>query len=492
MKVEFKHIEKSFNKVHVLKDVNLVIDGQVQAIMGENGAGKSTLMKILTGVYQPTSGEIFIDGVQKHYKHPKEAEKDGIVFIHQELTILPEMSVTENIFLNKEYKKGFIVDSKKMNAEAKTLLESLGSNIDVTKRAGSYSVGQQQIIEIAKAIREDAKLLIMDEPTAALSEKECEKLFKIINDLKDKGITIVYISHRMEEVFLLSDKISVLRDGMFIATMPTKETSFNEVIKLMVGRELKDIFPKKPMYSEKVILKVDNISKKNHYHNISFELHEGEILGIAGLMGAGRTEIMHGIFGSQPVDSGSIYMNNHKLKNNIENSIKHKIAFITEDRKSEGIITSFDIKNNIPLTNLESISNNSIISLKKEKAISDEFMEKLHIKASGINHKLEKMSGGNQQKVVISKWLNIHPKVLIMDEPTRGVDIGAKKEIYDIMTDLCEQKNNAIILVSSELGEVIGMSDRILVLREGEMMGILDKKDATQENIMTLATGGSI
>lgn len=492
MVVEFKNITKSFGNVKVLKDVNLVIDGHVQAIMGENGAGKSTLMKILTGVYQADSGQIIVDGQTKHYKHPKEAEKDGIIFIHQELTIIPEMSVTENIFLNKEIKKGFVVDNKAMNAQAKQLLESLGSKIDVTKRAGSYSVGQQQIIEIAKALKEDAKLIIMDEPTAALSEKESQLLFKVIADLKAQGITIVYISHRMEEVFEICDKISVLRDGEFISSKQTNETSFKDVIKMMVGRDLEDIFPQKQPYKDNVLLKVENLSKAGQYSNINFELHEGEILGVAGLMGAGRTEVMHGIFGSVPYDSGSVTMNGVKLNNTIQDSIKHHIAFVTEDRKSQGIITSFDIKENMALTNLESVSNNKIISKKKEADIALTYIDKLNIKASGINHRLDKMSGGNQQKVVISKWLNINPKVFIMDEPTRGVDVGAKNEIYEIMKDLCEKDNNGIILVSSELGEVIGMSDRILVLHEGKQMGILTKEQATQENIMTLATGGSL
>lgn len=491
MVVEFKHITKDFGPVKVLKDVNLVIDGQVQAIMGENGAGKSTLMKILTGVYQPTSGSIFVDGVEKHYHHPLEAEKDGIVFIHQELTIIPEMSVTQNIFLNKEIKKGVLLDKKAMNEQAKQLLGNLGTNIDVRKRAGSYSIGQQQIIEIAKALKENAKLIIMDEPTAALSEKESQLLFKVIDDLKKQGITIVYISHRMEEVFEICDKISVLRDGQFIASKETKDTSFHDVIKMMVGRDLDDVFPSKDKASDKVLLKVDNLSCKGLYSNINFELHEGEILGFAGLMGSGRTEIMHGIFGSIPHDSGSVYIHGKKLNNTIQESIKNKIAFITEDRKSEGVVTAFDIMSNIPLSNLKSVSNHRILSRKKARDLSHEYIDKLNIKASGVHHKLEKMSGGNQQKVVISKWLNIDPDVLIMDEPTRGVDIGAKSEIYEIMNDLCKE-NKGIILVSSEMGEVIGMADRIVVLHEGKQMGILDKKDATQENIMTLATGGKL
>ncbi|MDR3215756.1 MAG: sugar ABC transporter ATP-binding protein [Bacilli bacterium] len=490
MKIEFVNINKTFNGVKVLDNINMVINGGVHALMGENGAGKSTLMKILTGVYQADEGLIKIDGSVKKYAHPQDAEKDGIIFIYQELNILPNMSVVDNIFLNKEIKKGIFLNKKVMIKESEALLEKLGLNIDVTKKAGHYSVGQQQIMEIAKALKEDAKLIIMDEPTAALSDKETNLLFKIINDLKEEGRTIIYISHRMEEIFALAQEISVLRDGKFIATKSIRDTNKEELIKMMVGREIHDIYPKKNYCSNDVILEVKDLSKKKQYHNISFQLHKGEILGFAGLMGSGRTEVMHGIFGSVPYDSGEILLNGEKLTNNISNSINNNIAFITEDRKAQGIITEFNVRDNIILTNLASVTSNNILMKSKQTKLSHNFIEKLNIKCSSLNHLLKKMSGGNQQKVVIAKWLNIEPRILIMDEPTRGVDVGAKQEIYMIIKELCEEHDLAIILVSSELPEVMGMSDRICIMNEGELMGILNKEEATQEHIMNLATGG--
>jgi ribose transport system ATP-binding protein len=491
MKVVFKNINKSFNQVKVLDNVSLTIDGGIHAIMGENGAGKSTLMKVMSGLYQADSGSVVIDGTTKQYKSLSDAEKDGIFFIHQELSILSNMSVSENMFLNKELKKGFILDKKLMDEKTKEYLNELGLDVDVTKKAGSCSIGQQQIIEIARVLKENAKMIIMDEPTAALTEKETDRLFALINDLKARGITIIYISHRMEEIFKLSDAISVLRDGAFVGTKKTSETNNEEIIKMMVNREIHDVYPKKEThYDSEVVLKVANISKKGQYQNISFELHKGEILGFAGLMGSGRTEIMHGIFGSVPYDSGSIYVNGIELKNTIKNSIENKIAFITEDRKSEGIITDFMIKDNIILTNLDSIKDKVKIKGKKQKELANKYVDMLQIKCSSINHLLKKMSGGNQQKVVIGKWLNIGPDILIMDEPTRGVDVGAKQEIYNIIKTLCEEQGMAIILVSSEMPEVIGMSDRICVLHEGKLMGVLDKENVSQEAIMALATGG--
>ncbi|MDF9867653.1 ribose transport system ATP-binding protein [Bacilli bacterium PM5-3] len=490
MKVQFKNINKAFNGVNVLNDISLTINGGIHALMGENGAGKSTLMKILTGVYQADSGDIYVDGNFKKYKHPRKAEEDGIVFIHQELNILPHMSVTDNIFLNKEITNGFLVNQKEMDKQAKKLLNDLGLDIDVCKDASKYSVGQQQIIEIAKALKEQAKLIIMDEPTAALSEKETVKLFEIIENLKNQGITIIYISHRMEEVFKLCDYVSVLRDGMFIDTLDVKNTSNNDIIKLMVGREIVDIYPKKDKYLDEITLSVNSITKKSKYNDISFELHKGEILGFAGLMGSGRTEVMHGIFGSDPFDEGEIFVAGKNINNKIEASIENKIAFITEDRKSQGIITDFDIKDNIVMTNYDSVLKKWRLSNTRQHEVSKKYIDMLNIKCSGVHHLLKKMSGGNQQKVVIGKWLNISPNILIMDEPTRGVDVGAKQEIYSIMKKLCED-GLSIILVSSEMPEVLGMSDRVAVMHEGKLMKILDKEEASQEKVMQLATGGN-
>lgn len=492
MKIKFENISKSFNGVSVLKDISFEIDGHIHALMGENGAGKSTLMKILTGVYEMDEGKIFVDGKQVKYDHPKSALKDGIVFIHQELNILGNMSVSDNIFLNQELVKNKIVDQKQMNEISHELLSRLGLDIDVSKKASSYSIGQQQIMEIAKALRQDAKLIIMDEPTAALSQRESQLFFKLINDLKNDGIHIIYISHRMEEVFDLSDKISVLRDGEYIETLDTVNTNNKEIVTLMVNREIEETNKSYDHVSKDVVLKVDNLNKTNQYSNISFELYEEEILGVAGLMGAGRSEIMHGIFKSDPPTSGDVYLNGNKLKNSIDDSIKNNLAFITEDRKSEGVVTNFTLKENLILTNLNHVSNNKVISNKKVNDLCDRFINSLNIKCSGSQQYLKNMSGGNQQKVVISKWLNTNPKVLIMDEPTRGIDINAKEEIYDITRTLCHQKKMSIILVSSELNEIIKMSDRVMVIHEGKIAGFLEREMITQENIMTLATGGSL
>lgn len=487
-------IDKTFGKAQVLKNACFKLeDGEIHALMGENGAGKSTLMKILTGVYTKDAGEVLVDNQMVDYKHPKEAEEAGIVFIHQELNVIPDLTVEENMFLGKEIVKHGVVNKRAMKQKSRTVLNQLGVDIEPTEVLGKLSVGKQQMVEIAKALMVDAKVLIMDEPTAALTLNETEKLFDVIRTLKKNGVSIVYISHRMEEIFELCDQITILRDGEYVGDKKIAETSMNEIVKMMIGREIGDRFPKIDKELGDTVLAVENLNKKDLIKNVSFSVHAGEILGVSGLMGAGRTEIMHAIFGNLKLDNGTIYLEGKKV--NIKNPLQAKklgIGFITEDRKTEGLMLPFSIRENIAIANLEALSNPlGVIYAGKEKAMCETESKNFRVRSTGIEQAVGSLSGGNQQKVVFAKWVATKPKLLILDEPTRGVDIGAKKEIYMIMNELTKQ-GVAIIMVSSELPEIIGMSDRVLVIHEGEAAGILSKEQATEENIMTLATGGKL
>lgn len=487
-------IDKTFGKAQVLKNACFTLeDGEIHALMGENGAGKSTLMKILTGVYTKDAGEVMVDKQLVNYSHPKEAEAAGIVFIHQELNVIPDLTVEENMFLGKEIAKHGVVDKKAMKQKSRIVLNQLGVDIDPTEVLGKLSVGKQQMVEIAKALMVDAKVLIMDEPTAALTLNETEKLFEVIRSLKKNGVSIVYISHRMEEIFELCDQITILRDGEYVGDKKIAETSMNEIVKMMIGREIGDRFPKIDKELGDTVLAVENLKKKDLIKDVSFSVHAGEILGVSGLMGAGRTEIMHAIFGNLKCDGGDIYLEGKKV--NIKNPLQAKklgIGFITEDRKTEGLMLPFSIRENIAIANLETLSNPfGVISSGKEKEMCEAEAKNFRVRSTGIEQVVGSLSGGNQQKVVFAKWVATKPKLLILDEPTRGVDIGAKKEIYMIMNELTKQ-GVAIIMVSSELPEIIGMSDRVLVIHEGEAAGILTKEQATEENIMTLATGGKL
>lgn len=493
MHIEMQNISKAFNGNPVLKDVHFSLrTGEVHALMGENGAGKSTLMKILTGVYQRDTGRIRIDGKEINFKSAKEAESYGVTFIHQELNILPNLTVAENMFLGKDltYGKTGIVKEKEMNKAAEQQLESLGIHLKGSTLAGDLSVGHQQMIEIAKALMTQAKVIIMDEPTAALTDREIEILFKVVNKLRKEGISFVYISHRMEEIFAICDTITILRDGEYVGTRIIKETSFDEVVNMMVGRSIGERYPKRMAQIGDILLEVKGATKRNAFHDISFEVRKGEVLGVAGLMGAGRTEIMKAIFGYEKLDAGTIFIDGQpvKIKNPMD-AIRHGIAFITEDRKSEGLILDFSINENLTLPNLKRISKRSIIQKSEETEFTKTMMKRLNVKAANSQQAVKLLSGGNQQKVVLAKWLGTNPKILILDEPTRGVDVGAKKEIYSIINDLTEQ-GVSIIMVSSELPEILGMSDRVLIIHEGHVGGVLDKDEATQESIMAIATGG--
>lgn len=494
MQIEMKGIDKSFGNNQVLKGAGFVLgDGEVHALMGENGAGKSTLMKILTGVYTKDKGTVLVDGKEVNYKSPQEAEKAGIVFIHQELNVLFDLTVEENLFMGKEIKTKFgLCDRKAMRKKAEEALERLGVHISPAEVMSNLSVGQQQMIEICKALMVDAKVIIMDEPTAALTQSETVVLFEVIQSLRKSGVSMVYISHRMEEIFELCDRISVLRDGSYIGTKEIPKTNMNEIVKMMIGREIGERYPARECEIGDTMLKVSGLTKAGVFHGVNFEVKAGEVLGVSGLMGAGRTEIMQAVFGNLPYEEGRIEIEGKEvqIKTPIQ-AMKCGIGFITEDRKVEGLMLDESIEKNIALANLPRISDGGMVDSKKEKELVKKGIEELHIKCFGPDHECSNLSGGNQQKVVFAKWIYTNPKILILDEPTRGVDIGAKKEIYTIINELAA-KGVAIIMVSSELPEVLGMSDRIMVVREGVIRGIISREEANQENIMTLATGGMI
>ena len=494
MNIEMKGIDKSFGSNQVLKDAGFVLkDGEIHALMGENGAGKSTLMKILTGVYTRDAGTVLVDGKEVCYKNPQEAEKAGIVFIYQEINSLFDLTVEENLFMCKEITKGLgIVDRKAMRAKAQEVMDQMGVSIPVGAVMGDLSVGQQQMVEICKALMADAKVLIMDEPTAALTESETEGLFRVINALKEKGVSIVYISHRMEEIFALCDRITILRDGQYIGTRFIKDINMDDVVQMMIGREIGERFPKRECAIGGEVLKVEGLSHQKIFKDVSFTVHAGEVLGVAGLMGAGRTEIMQAIFGNLPTVAGKIYINGKETRiRNPRQAIKEGIGFITEDRKTEGLLLENSIAENIEICNFGKTANLGIRSKAKRAALVSQGIKDFHIKCFGPEHECGNLSGGNQQKVVLAKWVATDPKILILDEPTRGVDIGAKKEIYSVINDLAA-KGVAVVMVSSELPEVLGMSDRIMVVHEGHVTGIIDAATADQAKVMTLATGGTL
>jgi len=494
MRIEMKNICKSFSKVQVLKNVFFSLkDGEVHALMGENGAGKSTLVKILTGVYTRDSGEVLIDESPAHFGHPMEAEQAGIVFIHQELNTMHELTVEENMFMCKEIMGPLgTVNKRAMRKKARETINQLGIDIDPKTIMKHLSVGQQQMIEIAKALMVDAKALILDEPTAALTLTETETLFKVIRRLKENGVSLVYITHRMEEVFEICDRITVLRDGEYVDTKLINETDMNDVVRMMIGREIGERFPKREATIGDVLFEVEELTKEGVFENVSFSVRAGEVLGVAGLMGAGRTEIMKAIFGSLPYEKGTIRLDGNAIKiRSPEDAKRHKLGFITEDRKIEGLMLDDSIGHNISINNLKKISNSGVLSRFKELSLVREAIKKLNIVCTGPKQFCKYLSGGNQQKVVFAKWVYTNPRVLILDEPTRGVDVGAKKEIYTIINELAAD-GVAVILVSSELPEVLGMSDRIMAVHEGKIGGIIDNEGATQESVMILCTGGSI
>ncbi|SIO18410.1 ribose ABC transporter ATP-binding protein [Carnobacterium alterfunditum] len=492
MEVKMTGIRKSFGSNSVLRGVDFDIQaGEVHALMGENGAGKSTLMNILTGLHKEDAGEIVINGENKRFDNPKEAEENGVSFIHQEMNTWPEMTVLENLFIGKELKnKMGWVKTKEMRTLAEATFADLGVQIELDEDVKKLSVGQQQMIEIAKSLMTNAQVIIMDEPTAALTEREIEMLFKIIHTLKTKNVAIIYISHRMEEIFKISDRITVMRDGVSIDTSLTKETTNDDVVRKMVGRDLEDYYPKKHSKIGEVVFETKGLTKENRFENISFTVKAGEIVGFSGLMGAGRTEIMRSLFGIDELDQGEIYLEGEKITiKNPSMAIAKGIGFLTENRKEEGLILDYSIRDNISLPSIDGFSKKGLIDTHAESDFAKLLMERLHVKAEDQFDSVSSLSGGNQQKVVLAKWIGIGSKVLILDEPTRGVDVGAKREIYQLMNELAD-RGVAIIMVSSDLPEILGVSDRVIVIHEGHVAGELAKTEATEEKIMKLATGG--
>lgn len=491
--LQMSGIVKEFPGVKALNQVDFtLLSGEIHALLGENGAGKSTLMKVLSGVYQKDGGEIKLDGKSVEITGPRQAQKLGIGIIHQEMNLVPALTVMENVFLGREPQKllGF-VDKAQMHRETSEVLNRLGTAIKPEALVGELSIGAQQMVEIAKALSYETRILIMDEPTAALTERESEHLFKIVRQLAASGVGIVYISHRMEELFALSDKITVMRDGTYVDTVVTKKTSFDSLVKLMVGRELTERFPKKVATIGQEVIKVSNFSRKGVLHDVSLTARAGEIVGISGLMGAGRTELARAIFGIDKVDQGEIFIDGAKQSiHSCIDAIKAGIALITEDRKNQGLVLPMSVGDNISLAVLGDVCKQSFISKTAEDALIDRQIKELKIKTPNAAQLVKNLSGGNQQKVVIAKWLSANPKVLIMDEPTRGVDVGAKAEIYHIMNMLAAA-GVAILMISSELPEVLGMSDRILVMCRGRIAGEFTAQEATQEKIMAYAAGGN-
>lgn len=489
--LEMKNIQKRFAGVHALDDVSFTVNkGEVHALVGENGAGKSTLMKILNGIHQKDSGSIFYRGKEVEINIPQDAQALGITMIHQELNLMPHLTVAQNIFIGREPEKGVFLDEKKMNKMAEELLGSLNIDISPTARVNHLSIAKQQMVEIAKALSfEDSSLLIMDEPTAALTEGEIQDLFKMIRDLREKGVSIIYISHRLEELPQIADRITVLRDGQYVDTLNIEDAPKQKIISLMVGRVIYDDPKQKSNAPEDapVVLEVRNLVAPN-VKNVSFKLRRGEILGFAGLMGAGRTETVRTIFGADPLESGEILVNGEKVDiKSPYDAVSHGISYLSEDRRAFGLAVGLSVKENAVMANIEEYSGKLFMNDNQIAEVTNEYVEKLSVKTPSINQLVKNLSGGNQQKLVVAKWLIKNSDIFIFDEPTRGIDVGAKSEIYDLMQQLVED-NKSIIMISSEIPELLRMSDRIVIMCEGRITGEIDISEATQEKIMSYAT----
>ena len=490
--LEMKGIVKSFGPVKALKGVDLDLRaGEVHALMGENGAGKSTLMKVLTGIHDANEGTIHYNGKQVTYSKPKDAMEDGIVIVHQELNMMNHLTVAQNIFIGREeFRHNWLIDDGASIKKAKKLFELLKLDINPTEKVGNLTVGKQQMVEIAKALSMDAKVIVFDEPTAALTESEINELFVIIDDLRAKGVGIIYISHRMDEIARITDRVTVMRDGEYVGTVNTKETTKDEIIAMMVGRTIYEDPKAASAVADDapVVLEVKNLNAGSSVKDVSFQLRKGEILGFSGLMGAGRTEVARLLFGADKKESGIIFVNGKEVTiNSPQDAIREGIGYLSEDRKRFGCIVDMTIADNTVMTNLDKYIKGGLINDGEIVKVSDKFVKQLRTKTPSSKQLVRNLSGGNQQKVVIAKWLEQNSDILIFDEPTRGIDVGAKSEIYTLMNALVAQ-GKSIIMISSELTEILRMSDRIVVMCEGRKTGELDISQATQERILALAT----
>lgn len=491
--LEMRGVSKRFGATQALDDVSLTLyPGEVHALLGENGAGKSTLIKIMTGIHEPDTGEILLDGKPIHVKSSAQAQSHGIAAIYQEPLVFPDLNIAENIFISHR-NRGHFMNWGKLYRDAEAVLERLDVTMNVRAQARGLPLAAQQTVEIAKAISMNARILIMDEPTASLSAHEVEQLFRIVRNLRQEGVSVLFISHRMDEVFAISDRVTIFRDGRLISTNPVDQITTEGAIRDMVGREMGEIFTKEPSETGDPIISVRDLRREGVYSSISFDVHAGEVLGFAGLVGSGRTDIALALFGIAPADSGKILFDGQEVEiKNPQQAIKMGIAYVPEDRRQHGLILQLPITGNISLPVLRNYANNlGIVQQGNEKQVAEDYRKRFSIRTPSVNLLAGKLSGGNQQKVVLSKWLNTKPRLLILDEPTRGVDVGAKEEVHRLINQLA-QEGIAILMISSDLPEVLAMSDRILVMREGQQMGIFDRAESDQESIMTAAMGQSI
>ncbi len=489
--LRMRNITKSFPGVLALKDVEFELHaGEIHAIIGENGAGKSTLMKVLLGIYQPDEGTIHLKGKPFHAKNPRNAQDQGISMIYQEFNLVPDLTVAENIFLAREQRRfhNLLIDDKAMLSETRKFIGSLGLDIDARLTINELSVAEKQMVEIIKALVVKSDILVLDEPTSALTEKEVQRLFSILERLKNEGVGIIYISHRMEELNTIADRVTVLRDGTFVATHEWKAVTVPNLIRMMIGRQLNDLFPYVPSKPGEVVFKAHNLNRSSFLKDVSLEARKGEILGLAGLMGAGRTEFARAVFGADRKDSGVIWMDGKEITTRSpHDAIRHGIAYLPEDRKKDGLFLELDIYDNILAGNLTQYSSKGIVNDSTCRAIVDKRIAELNVKTHSPRKIVKYLSGGNQQKVLLSRWFCKQAKLIIFDEPTRGIDVGAKSEIYQLMNKL-KQAGAAIIMISSEMPEILGMSDRIAVMYEGRITGELTRAEATSEKVMALAS----
>lgn len=488
--LEMKDIAKRFGNFYALQNVNLdIYRGEIHALMGENGAGKSTLMKILAGAYTATSGEIKIDGKLFPISSPQDAIHAGITLIYQEIHLSPNLTVAENIFLGREIKNLFGLNRKQMIQESQEVLDRLGAQFLASQKVSLLTIAEQQQVEIARALHRNSRILVMDEPTAALSSRETEKLFSLIKRLRDEGLAIIYISHRMAEIYELADRVSVLRDGKYVGSLVRNEINANVLVQMMVGRPLTDLFNKEKLPVGNEVLRIENLADGKKVQDASLFIRAGEIVGLSGLVGAGRSELAHLLFGVHQPSKGKIYLNGAEISfSSPRDAIVHHVALLPENRKEEGLFLDMNIFQNITMATIERDANMMIINQNKGKQETQQAIQNLNIRVPNTNVDVSGLSGGNQQKVLLSRWMAIHPKLFILDEPTRGVDVGAKSEIYRMMIEMA-RKGTAILMISSELPEIIGMSDRVYIMREGYMVGEVQEKDINQEKIMALACG---